>query len=134
MIHVALAYFFNAYGEVLIARRPNDKMFGGLWEFPGGKPEKEESASAALIRELYEELSIRTEVVKILRSYEYPVSGAATLCFHPILVEHVSGEMRLREHSMAAWVVPSSIENYSLAPPDYEAARILQEYVGDKDE
>ena len=133
MIHVALAYLFNASGEVLIARRPDDKMFGGLWEFPGGKLEQNESASAALIRELYEELSIRTEVVKVLRSYEYFVSDEATLYFHPILVEHVSGEMRLREHSMAAWVVPSSIGNYSLAPPDYEAARILREFVSEKD-
>jgi 8-oxo-dGTP diphosphatase len=44
--------------EVLIAQRPADKHGEGLWEFPGGKIEADESADAALARELHEELGI----------------------------------------------------------------------------
>jgi processive 1,2-diacylglycerol beta-glucosyltransferase len=38
--------------RVLLAQRPPDKKLGGLWEFPGGKVERGESAEAALHREL----------------------------------------------------------------------------------
>lgn len=44
--------------EVLLARRPEGKKHAGLWEFPGGKIESQESLQEALVRELYEELGI----------------------------------------------------------------------------
>ena len=48
----------DADGRVLIAQRPEGKAMAGLWEFPGGKIEPEETPEHALIRELKEELSI----------------------------------------------------------------------------
>lgn len=44
--------------KVLVAERPLDKPYSGYWEFPGGKIEENESAEAALLRELREELGI----------------------------------------------------------------------------
>ena len=48
----------DADGRVLVAQRPAGKSMAGLWEFPGGKIEADETPEAALIRELKEELSI----------------------------------------------------------------------------
>ena len=47
-------------GRVLIAQRPEGKSMAGLWEFPGGKVDPDETPEAALIRELKEELGIYT--------------------------------------------------------------------------
>lgn len=45
-------------GEILITERVDDGPFHGLWEFPGGKIRASESKSAALSRELHEEIGI----------------------------------------------------------------------------
>ena len=39
-------------GRVLLITRPEGKEMAGLWEFPGGKIEADETPEAALIREL----------------------------------------------------------------------------------
>lgn len=44
--------------RVLVAQRPAGKSFEGMWEFPGGKVELDETCEAALVRELAEELGI----------------------------------------------------------------------------
>lgn len=57
MIRVAVGILLRD-GKMLVAERPHDKPYGGYWEFPGGKIEKNESSLDALKRELQEELGI----------------------------------------------------------------------------
>ena len=57
-IHVVVGLIFNSHKQLLIAKRPDYVHQGGLWEFPGGKVEANESAYTALIRELKEEVGI----------------------------------------------------------------------------
>ena len=57
-VHVAVAVVVVNDRDILIARRPDDKHQGGKWEFPGGKVESGESVTAALVRELDEEVGL----------------------------------------------------------------------------
>ena len=53
-------------GHVVLARRASSlKNFPGLFEFPGGKIEANESPEQALARELHEELNIHVELKAI---------------------------------------------------------------------
>lgn len=56
-IQVAAGLIHRA-GRYLIARRKTGVHLGGLWEFPGGKREPDESLEDCLRRELREELGI----------------------------------------------------------------------------
>lgn len=73
-IHVAVGVIVNARDEVLVAYRPKNKDQGGLWEFPGGKKEKNETIESALEREFLEEIGIQLEsyfpILKIEHDYK----------------------------------------------------------------
>jgi len=56
--HVVIGIIQNTQQEILVSRRKPDAHLGGLLEFPGGKVESNETALAALQRELTEELNI----------------------------------------------------------------------------
>jgi 8-oxo-dGTP diphosphatase len=56
---VAVGVLIRSDGLFLMSSRPQDKAYGGYWEFPGGKVEAGETVHQALRRELLEELGIR---------------------------------------------------------------------------
>lgn len=72
-IEVVAAVIERSDGTFLMARRPDGKAYAGWWEFPGGKVEAGESLSAALARELHEELGItvQTAFPWITREFDY---------------------------------------------------------------
>ncbi len=49
--------------RVLISRRPEEGLLGGLWEFPGGKTEPGESPGEAAVREVREEVGVEAEIL-----------------------------------------------------------------------
>src|SRR5262245_47197740 len=70
-------------GRVLICQRKAEQEFPFKWEFPGGKVEKGEETTAALRRELKEELDIQAEIgPEIARfGYNYPKKPKIMLVF-----------------------------------------------------
>jgi A/G-specific adenine glycosylase len=61
-------------GRVLITRRAESAMLGGLWEFPGGKIRAGESAEAACRREIREETGLDVDVVERVAKVQHAYS------------------------------------------------------------
>ncbi len=61
VVDVAAGLIFRD-GKLLITQRRTDAHLGGLWEFPGGKREPNETFEECLVRELREELGIEVVV------------------------------------------------------------------------
>ena len=70
VVNVAVAVIKVA-GRVLIAKRADHQHQGGLWEFPGGKIEADESLESALRRECFEELDITPTQIQPLTLIEH---------------------------------------------------------------
>ena len=66
--------------KILITRRVPGEKLAGMWEFPGGKLEADETPQTCIVRELREELGIVSVTGEILTTsvYTYAV-GAVEL-------------------------------------------------------
>jgi 8-oxo-dGTP diphosphatase len=78
-VHVAVAVIVDQQQQVLIALRKPEQHQGGLWEFPGGKVEPNESVFDALRREINEELSLQINSAEPLIKIEHQYSDKSVL-------------------------------------------------------
>lgn len=72
--HIAVALIFNSENKILIAKRDESQMLGGLWEFPGGKQEANESLEETAIREVKEETNLTIESLQHLTAIRHTYS------------------------------------------------------------
>jgi len=123
-IDVVAAIILRSDGEFLLAERPAGKVYAGYWEFPGGKMERGEPASAALTRELREELGINVTHACpwITREYSYP-HGHVRLNFFRVL--GWEGEPRPREGQALKWSRHNAIGVHPLLPANAPVLRAL---------
>ena len=126
MVEVAAALVFRD-GKLLITQRHADAHLGGLWEFPGGKREPEETFEVCLTRELREELGIEVEVEEMVESltHAYPEK---TVHLEFFVCELVAGEPRPLGCAAVKWVSKAGLLNYSFPAADARLLEILQKH------
>ncbi len=99
----------------------------GLWEFPGGKIEPGESAEAALVRELREELGIET-AESCLAPLTFASHGYEA--FHLMMLVYACrswrGQVQSREDQQLAWVRPVEMYQYPMPPADVPLIGMMQ--------
>jgi 8-oxo-dGTP diphosphatase len=116
-LRVVAGLLFDAAGRVLLAQRPAGREDAGLWEFPGGKLEADESAFAALRRELIEELGI--EIASGAPLIRVPQRQPRRLLWlDAIEVRDWCGEPRALEAQALRWLAPADIDPSALPAAD----------------
>ena len=103
-------------GKILIAKRKTgDKLFAGLWEFPGGKVEEDESPEECMARELKEELDIEVEVGELITSnkHRFPNGIIELLAYR---VQHICGNFVLNDHDEIKWITIDEISKFDFPP------------------
>ena len=115
-------------GKVLLARRPSKGLLGGMWEFPGGKIEKDETLEECLAREILEELDAMIQVGEPFGVYQHAYTHFR-ITLHAFLCELIQSEPKPLEAAELAWVSPRSLPQYPMGKVDRQIARklILQE-------
>ncbi|HEB55539.1 MAG TPA: Nudix family hydrolase [Gammaproteobacteria bacterium] len=123
--HVAVGAIFNNVGEVLISQRAKNCHQGGLWEFPGGKLEQGESAQAALVRELEEELGIQVQQCRQLIRVQHDYVDRQVL-LDVWKVTHFDGTASSREGQPLCWINPASLDERVFPAADVAIIKRLQ--------
>jgi A/G-specific adenine glycosylase len=112
--------------KVLIGRRPEDKLLGGLWEFPGGKQDPGEDLEICLQRELKEELDVEVEVGDHLGTFDHTYTHFS-ISVHAFFAYILEGEPQLLDHTELAWVRPENLIRYPMGKIDRAIARKVTE-------
>jgi mutator protein MutT len=116
-IHVAAAVLIDRRGRILIAQRPAGKHLAGSWEFPGGKIEPGETRTAALARELKEELGVTIEhprpLLRLRHAYPY-----GEVLLDVWVVRHYRGEPRGLDGQALRWCRQAELGSAELLPAD----------------
>jgi 8-oxo-dGTP diphosphatase len=124
-IRVAAGVLRDKQGRVLITERLGDATFDGLWEFPGGKIDPGESASAALRRELAEELGIDIQQYSHLQSVDHQYEDRrVALEFY--LISDWRGTPAGQEGQKLRWEQPGALDARQLLPADAPVLDTLQ--------
>lgn len=106
--------------------RDNDRIYctargygelAGLWEFPGGKIEGNETPQQALVREIKEELDVDIAVGDLIDTveYDYPTFHLSMDCF---FCEIVAGDIVLKEAADARWLKLDELDSVKWLPAD----------------
>ncbi len=116
-------------GRVLIARRPNDELLGGMWEFSGGTLEEGETPEVALVREIAEELGAGIRVGEPLGVYRHAYTHfKVTLHAFRCNLTEESPEPRALEASELRWVLPAELADFPMGKIDRQIAlRLLRD-------
>ncbi len=104
-------------GKLLITQRHAGAHLGGLWEFPGGKREADETFEECLLRELREELGIEVTVVELIETLDhaYPEKRVRLKFFRCAWRLH---EPQARGCPAFAWVTREELAAYEFPAAD----------------
>ncbi len=118
MTTIAAAVLYQD-GKVLICQRKARQEFPLKWEFPGGKVERGEETTAALRRELQEELDIEAEIGPEIARFGYKYAGKPEILLVFFKVEVFQGKPVNKVFEQIRWVPPKKLAVYDLLEADF---------------
>lgn len=110
--------------KILITKRLGGE-FDAMWEFPGGKLEKNETKEDALLREIHEELNLKIKIDSYLTTIEYTYESFH-LVMHTFFCSIDSGTLTLNDHSDFKWVDLSNLDDIVWVPADIDVIKAIK--------
>ncbi|MCF8067450.1 MAG: A/G-specific adenine glycosylase [Desulfobacterales bacterium] len=122
-IHTAVAVIHKK-GRILITKRKQDGLLGGLWEFPGGKIEKSETPDTACIREIREEINLDIEIISHMAHVKHAYTHFK-LKMDVYKCRYLSGRVRLNGPVDFCWIKPNETDLYPFPKANHKFMHLI---------
>lgn len=126
LVKVVGAIIENEKNEILCALRSPSMNLPNMWEFPGGKIEKDETLKDAIEREIKEELDCSVEFIDVFNdnTHEY---DSFIVNLITVKCKLVCNTPSASEHSKLIWLKRENLASLKWAPADIPAVEQLIE-------
>lgn len=105
--------------RVLITRRKNEGLLGGLWEFPGGKIGAAEDPAAACVREIKEEVNLHVQVRQHLARVKHAYTHFK-IVMDVYRCRYLSGRVKLNGPVDFRWISIGDIERFAFPKANHK--------------
>ena len=130
LVKVVAAIIENDQNEILCALRSPEMALPNMWEFPGGKVEKNEDIYSALEREIDEELGCKIKTTKEVFNDNTHECETFIIQLITIKCKIVDGTPLPSEHSKLIWLKRENLDSLKWAPADIPAVEeLIQEKI-----
>ncbi|MBS1788094.1 MAG: A/G-specific adenine glycosylase [Acidobacteria bacterium] len=124
-VHAAAAVIQDEDGRLLLVRRSEEGLLGGLWMLPGGRCEPGESYADCLQRSLKQTLGVQIRVGQEMAATAQTLTHFR-LRLRAFACEVIAGTLPSETHW--AWATPPEVSNYSLGKADREIVDRLEQW------
>ncbi|MDJ1172523.1 A/G-specific adenine glycosylase [Roseofilum capinflatum] len=124
--NIGVAVIWNDRGQLLIDRRLDQGLLGGLWEFPGGKLEPDETLPECIKREIQEELAIDIEVGDHLITIDHAYTHFR-VTLNVYNCRHCSGTPQAIECQDIRWVTLEELDQFPFPKANLKIIQALRE-------
>lgn len=125
--HVAVGVIVKG-DKLLITQRKKGALLGGMWEFPGGKIEKDETPESACIREIMEEVDLKVEVKKKLKTIRHAYTHFK-IVMDVFICKYIYGDVKLSSPTDYRWISPDEIPTYPFPGANHKFIPDLIQYL-----
>ncbi|MBP0030065.1 MAG: A/G-specific adenine glycosylase [Roseofilum sp. Guam] len=124
--NIGVAVIWNDRGQLLIDRRLDKGLLGGLWEFPGGKLEPGETLPECIKREIQEELAIDIEVGDHLITIDHAYTHFR-VTLNVYNCRYCSGTPQAIECQEIRWVTLEELDQFPFPKANLKIIEALRE-------
>ena len=111
---------------VLITRRKPSGLLGGLWEFPGGRVMRGETAEKACLREIKEEVNLSVDIIEPLTRIRHAYTHFR-IVMDVFRCRYRSGHIVLRGPVDYRWITIDEIDDFPFPVANHKFIPLLEE-------
>ena len=111
--------------KFLITLRKPDGLLGGLWEFPGGKIEEDESPEQACLREIKEEVNLKVDIVSHLAQIKHAYTHFK-IRMEVFICRYLAGRIKLNGPVDHRWITLNQIDEFAFPKANHKFFPILR--------
>jgi len=122
-VEAAVCCIYNKNKQILLQKRENTRLLSGLWEFPGGKIQNNETPAQAVIREIEEEVKIKIKNPKYcgIINHTYSTYMVKIHVFTALLDD----QNRIHENKNLKWVFKKNMINFAMPKANHKIIKLL---------